>query len=176
MVEIDDTEKAVIVCFLAALGAELISSFWLLKSIPTDTILVYYPTRWSYVGEHFLAWAAALSSLVVSLISVTATLKRPRLSHRVIPPAIGAISLVAELLSSWYLWFVATPEGVEPKLWYTGGFWTYVEARFLPWLMSFSLLAVVGMLWARKWNRSGVHSPRSNEPQVPDGSADRPHL
>jgi hypothetical protein len=105
----------------------------LLKSIPTDTVLVYYPTGWSYVGEHLLAWAVALFSLITSLVSVGGRLKvRLRPSRGGTLMAIGALSFVAELLGSRYLGFVAMADDVEPKLWYTGGFWTYVEARFLP--------------------------------------------
>ncbi len=152
MVALDEVERGIVACFLAVLGAEVASSFWLLKSIPTDTILVYYPTRWSYVGEHFLAWAVALSSLVVSLVSVTGGLKRSKLSMRGVSVTISVLSLLAELLSSWYLWFVATPPGVDPKLWYTGGFWTYVEARSLPWLVSFSLLLTIELIVARRVN------------------------
>jgi hypothetical protein len=38
------------------LASNLIPSWWLWMSSPTDTVRVWYPTIWSYLGEHFVLW------------------------------------------------------------------------------------------------------------------------
>ena len=119
----------------------------MLHEIPTDTVLRYYPTTWSYVGEHFLAWCVAAFPMV--LVFFAARQRQGTRSNRwrdVL--TVGVIALIAEVLSSAYLWWVATPNGEEPKLWYADGFGTYLWARAIPWTTSFMvILGTRALIW-----------------------------
>src|SRR5690349_18271167 len=112
---------------VAAAGAELWSSYWMLHSIPSDTILDYYPTTWSYVGEHFLTWIIVAFPMFTLFCGTHWYVSGEGKLRDFM--TIACISIVAEILSSAYLWFVATPVGAMPKLWWKGGFGTYLVAR-----------------------------------------------
>jgi len=43
---------------------EIAPSLCLWALSPTDSVRVWYPSVWSYVGEHFLPWCLALSALL----------------------------------------------------------------------------------------------------------------
>jgi hypothetical protein len=50
--------------FCVAVIAELVPSWcvWILS--PTESVRIWYPTVWSYIGEHFLLWYACLLIMV----------------------------------------------------------------------------------------------------------------
>lgn len=50
------------------LAFEVLPSLWLWASAPTDSVRVWYPTIWSYVGEHACLFGVFLFSLAILLI------------------------------------------------------------------------------------------------------------
>ena len=139
---------------VASIAAELWSSYWLLQSIPTDSVLTSYPTTWSYVGEHFLAWAA--TALPIFLICFWWTKRyRLRRSPWLELMTVLVISCISELISSAYLWFIATLDGEQPKLWFESRFWAYMRARVFPWLIAYGVVLLIGIC-IEKWRHRHV--------------------
>ena len=114
---------------LFALGlCEIFSSWWLWAHIPTDTIATYYPTAWSYIGEHLLIW---LMFLVPFATFLQVTTKRewwgPYQGGWHVFSVI-ALAVLLELLSSCYRWYLAMQDGSRFP-WWTGGLGSYLGAR-----------------------------------------------
>jgi hypothetical protein len=131
--------------FLMLATCELFSSWWLWGSIPTDTVATYYPTAWSYIGEHFLIWLIFLAVLTILL---KLTLRREfwmrafGLWHCTL--VIGA-AIVLEFLSSSYRWYLGLQDGSRFP-WWRGGFGTYLAARLVPLLISLAFGSAM-MIW-----------------------------
>src|ERR1051326_5020902 len=115
----------------------------MLHMIPSDTILDYYPTTWSYIGEHFLAWAVFAVPIFTLFFGTHWRVSGVSRLRDII--TIAWISMITEVLSSAYLWFIANPVGAAPKLWWRGGFSTYLLARSPSWVIAFLLILVIGL-------------------------------
>lgn len=126
----------------AAVIAELLSSYWMFISFPTDSNVDYYPTSWSYMGEHFLVWSLVASPLFAILVRNQSRMRSTRINLRALS-AVAVISLAAEVASSAYLWYFATLEGNVPKLWYVNNFGKYLQARAAPWGLSFVIILTI---------------------------------
>jgi len=44
---------------------EVTASLWLWEYGPTDSVRVWYPTIWSYVGEHYLPWCGIVALILI---------------------------------------------------------------------------------------------------------------
>jgi hypothetical protein len=132
-------------CLLALGLCEIFASWWLWGSLPTDTVAVYYPTAWSYIGEHLLIWLVFLVPVAV-------------LFHAASKRGLGAVYLggwrfilifgvaaLLEFLSSSYRWYLATEDGTRFP-WWTGGFGSYLLARLVPLLISLTFAMAIA-LW-----------------------------
>jgi hypothetical protein len=131
---------------LVALGlCEIFTSWWLWGSLPTDTVAVYYPTVWSYIGEHLLIWLMFLAPVAVLFraISKRGLWEAYMGGWRFI--LIFGVAAFLELLSSSYRWYLAI-EGDTRSPWWTGGFGNYLLARFVPLLISLTF-AMATVLW-----------------------------
>src|SRR5882762_928529 len=109
-----------------AVAVELMTSYCLYSGAPTDGVRVWYPSVWAYVGEHGLVWATVLAALFY--VGVWAFKEKMRSDMLT---ALAAI--VAELVSTGYVWFVIPIEGDTSRAWYTGRFIDYFKARSITW-------------------------------------------
>jgi hypothetical protein len=104
------------------ISVELLTSFWLYTTAPTDGVRVWYPSLWAYVGEHALVWGI--------LIAVLFALFRKKSSSEVLT---ASACVVSELVSTLYVWFVIPSEGDVSRAWYTGRFSDYFRMRLTTW-------------------------------------------
>ncbi len=132
-------------CLLALGFCEIFASWWLWGSLPTDTVAVYYPTGWSYIGEHLLIWLVFLSPVAVLFHAAS----RRGLwavylgGWRCI--LIFGLAALLEFSSSSYRWYLVTEDGTRFP-WWTGGFGSYLVARLVPLLISLTFAMAVA-LW-----------------------------
>lgn len=97
----------------AALLAEVWSSLAIMGTIPTDSVLTYYPSQWSYVGEHFAPWF--LIFLPLAIATIFAALRLNTLigwkGFGIDLSIVAATGLLAVFLTSRHLWTQATMPG-----------------------------------------------------------------
>jgi hypothetical protein len=127
-------------------ACEVFTSWWLWGSFPTDTTAAYYPTMWSYVGEHLVMWIVPFLGLV-ALIALP-HVRRRWLALTVLQQCglVIAVAAVLELLSSGYRWHLTAQDGVVSP-WWRGGLSAYIVARLRP-LFS-ALLVTIGIVLLR---------------------------
>jgi hypothetical protein len=126
--------------FGVAVGAEILPSLCLWALSPTDTIRVWYPSVWSYLGEHFLVWSALLLLLLSLLKGAREELQllipnssKPQ-SHLLTfheYVAFAGLLLAADVAASLVL--VGTTwlrdEAFTTKMWYTHSLRDYLLTR-----------------------------------------------
>jgi hypothetical protein len=129
-------------------ACEVFTSWWLWGSIPTDTTAAYYPTMWSYVGEHLAIWIVPFLAFVVPM--AIPEVRRRWLELTVLQQCsvVVAVGLVLELLSSGYRWHLTAQDGAVPP-WWRGGFSAYVVARLEPLVSSLVVAFVIVLLRSR---------------------------
>jgi hypothetical protein len=118
----------------AGLAANLAGSCYVAFQAPTDSIRVWYPTIWSYLGEHFLVFFLSVSCVffAVQYLSAKGHRSRGRGSSISYSKLIGfSIPLVLlDVGASAYLWFVAPRSGSLPTLSFSQhDFVGYLESR-----------------------------------------------
>jgi hypothetical protein len=127
-------------------AVEAMTSLLLYGLAPTDGVRVWYPSAWAYIGEHGLVWVIALA---VAFLVATGLFKDKVRSDMLT----GLTCIVAELLSTAYVWFVipANSGGVS-RAWYTGRFIDYFGTRSTVWCVV-AALAVPFYLYPsfRRW-------------------------
>jgi hypothetical protein len=136
--------------WIAALGAELLTSYLLKHAGPTDTVLWDYPTTWSYVGEHFLIWSLLALPIFSVGRAIVAKTSRPGGWKDIV--MISCTVLATEMMSSLWLWHIHDEVGV-PGVWYEDGLGAYLRARLLPWTIGFVAIfacAIVVHRWRRR--------------------------
>ena len=114
---------------------------------PTDSIRVWYPSLWAYVGEHGLVWGVFITVLFLIYRNKPVTEAFTVL-----------ICLIAELASTLEVWFVIPGEGAVSRAWYTGRFSDYLTARLTTWCV----LALSA--WIMYWFRYKRVSRRTEAP------------
>ena len=121
-----------------AIAAEAIPSFWLWVTSPTDSVRVWYPSAFSYVGEHFLVWCLAILCLLSLL---TLARRQPELPFSGVStpyllsvPAYVSLTLLllaADVTASVLVASVSrSGDGVfAARMWYTQSLRDYLFAR-----------------------------------------------
>jgi hypothetical protein len=141
------------VWLLVLSASELFASWWLWTRIPTDTVRLYYPTAWSYVGEHFLIW---LSACVILTPLVKVAIKYGVWTSEFTARHCASVVLLAAILevsSSSYRWWLALQDGSRFP-WWEDGLAAYLSARALPVIGTF----IVGMTVAILLSRLGARN------------------
>lgn len=135
--------KSTITC-LILFALEVLVSARMFSAAPTDTVRTWYPTVWSYIGEHgtvtILTWFL--------LLGIARIIGRSELHH--LPnswPAWGlwlfCAGLSIDVAASAYIWFVAPMSGAKPRLWYTPTLGPYLILRGVSWCVMFALIVLV---------------------------------
>jgi hypothetical protein len=138
-----------------AVAVELMTSFWLYSRAPTDGVRVWYPSVWAYMGEHGLVWATVFAVLIY--FGLRAFKERVRSD---ILTTLAAI--VAEPVSTGYVWFVIPLEGDTSRAWYTGRFIDYFKARSTAWCVLAVFAAIFYLyFYFRRW-RTEEANPHPN--------------
>lgn len=134
-----------------AVAVELMTSLLLYARAPTDGVRVWYPSGWAYVGEHGLVWAIAFAGL--SYLTVWAFRGKVRSDVLTVLSAI-----VAEPVSTVYVWFVIPVEGDTSRAWYSGKFIDYFRARAIAWCV-LAIFAGAFYLYfhLRRWRVEEAH-------------------
>lgn len=136
----------VLVFLAAALLAELWSSIFIMGMIPTDSALTYYPSQWSYVGEHFAPWF--LIFLPLAIVSMCAALKLSSFvgwkGFAIDVLTVAATGLVAVFLTSRHLWTEATMPGERLTLWWKNDFREYMWIRVCSWAFGYAAVVALG--------------------------------
>ena len=140
--------------FAANLAATLFFAF----RAPTDSIRIWYPSIWSYLGESFLVFLICLSCVFFVLqrlpkkrrpIEIQDSYSFPKLV------AYGMVTLLVDIAISAYLWFVAPRSGDLPTLSYSRhDFSGYLTSRELVFVCVFLAISISQYLIRRFGTRS----------------------
>jgi hypothetical protein len=135
-----------------AAAIEAMTSFGLYALAPTDSVRVWYPSVWAYVGEHGLVWVIAFAGV---FFVATGVFKNP-----VRPDVLTLLTcIVAELVSTAYVWFVIPANsGGDSRAWCTSRFIDYLGTRSTVWCV-IAILAVPFYLYPyfRRWRSQQKH-------------------
>src|SRR5215475_4379784 len=140
-------------------ASNLVSSWWLWVSSPTDSVRVWYPTIWSYLGEHFFLWIgfccfslfifrATYDKHGANALTTRATGLRQMSRSQYAAVCMGFIA--ADLCASLFLAFSTWwwEHNFTVRLWYTASLKDYLFARepvFLATLAVTTFLASVSL-------------------------------
>jgi hypothetical protein len=120
--------------WIAALGAELLTTYLLKHAGPTDTALWDYPNTWSYVGDHFLVWS--LLALPIFSVGRARVLKLSRPGGWKDIVVTSCAVFATEMMSSVWLYYIHDEPGV-PGVWWEDGLGAYLGARLGTWPIIF---------------------------------------
>jgi len=135
-------------------AANLAASLFFALRAPTDSIRVWYPTLWSFLGEHFLLFLVCLSCLFFVVQRLPANMRGSLRSRDNLGLSMlfgyGILTVGSDVLASAYLWFVALQSGGLPTLSYPrDNFWNYLWLRELVFVSVF-LTGVIGQHFVRR--------------------------